>query len=134
MNSPELFYESWLDALRDDVRALGGAKAVGTVFWPEKSVDAAKNKLNDALNEDRRERLTDEQERYIIRSARERRGFSAALMYLCDETGFERPKERDPLDEAAQLQREFIESVRRHERIVEKLERLQVASAVRAVT
>lgn len=133
MTSPELFYESWLEALRDDVRSLGGSKVVGAVFWPEKSIDAAKNKLNDALNEERRERLTDEQERYIIRSAREKRGFSAALMHLCDETGFERPKERDPMDEAAQLQREFIDSVRRHERIVEKLERLQGAQALRAV-
>lgn len=130
MTSPELFYEGWLDALRDDVRTLGGAKAVGLALWPEKSIDAAKNKLNDALNEDRRERLTDEQERWIIRSAREKRGFSAALCYLCDDTGFERPKERDPLDEAAQLQREFIDSVRRHERIVEKLERLQSANVL----
>jgi hypothetical protein len=123
MTSPELFYESWLEALRDDVRAIGGAKVVGAALWPEKSIDAAKNKLNDALNEERRERLTDEQERWIMRSAREKRGFSAALYHLCDDVGFERPKERDPLDEAAQLQREFISAVQTLKHIEERLER-----------
>ena len=126
MTSPELFYESWLEALRDDVRALGGAKVVGAQFWPEKSVEAAKNKLNDALNEERRERLSDEQERWIFRAAKERRGFSAALFFLCDDAGFKRPEPKDPMSEAAQLQRDFIQAVRTLKHIEERIARADV--------
>ncbi len=63
--------------------------------------------LADKLNAGRRERLSDEQERLLIRLAREKRGFSATLAYLCDETGFERPKAIAPADKAAQLMRDF---------------------------
>lgn len=128
----ELFYEGWYEGLRDDVRALGGTKAVGCLLFPEKDPLAARNKLNDALNAERRERLTQEQETMVIRLARERRGYSAALYWLCDEAGFERPAPRDPLDEAAELQREFIDSVKRQERIAARLEALTQAP-IRAV-
>lgn len=128
----ELFYEGWYEGLRDDVRAIGGTKAVGCLLFPEKDPLAARNKLNDALNAERRERLTQEQETMVIRLARERRGYSAALYWLCDEAGFKRPEPRDPLDEAAELQREFIESVNRQERIAARLEALTQAP-IRAV-
>jgi hypothetical protein len=127
VNSPELFYEDYDAALRDDVQAIGGAKAVGMLLWPEKDPLAARNKLNDSLNVERRERLTHEQESFIKRKAREVRGFSAALYCECDETGFKRPEPRDPLDEAAQLQREFIHSVEMQKRIAAKLEALTQA-------
>lgn len=131
MNTPELFYESWLDALKDDVRAIGGAKIVGCMFWPEKDPLAARNKLNDSLNPERREALTDEQERMIMRLAKEKRGFSAGLYFLCDDIGFERPKARDPQDEAAALQRQFIEAVRLSQNIATKLEALTQPRMVR---
>lgn len=122
---PDLFYESWEDALRDDVRALGGSKVVAASLWPEKTDPiAARNKLNDAMNTERRERLTQEQELFIMRRAKEVRGFSAAMFFLCDEVGTERPKSKDPQDETAALQREFIESVRRNERILHRMEAL----------
>jgi len=132
MNVPDLFYEDFNAALRDDVQALGGAKAVGMLLWPEKDPLAARNKLNDTLNAERRERLSHEQEQMIMRKAREIRGFSAALYSLCDEAGFKRPEPRDPLDEAAQLQREFIASVEIQKRIASKLEAL-TQSPIRAV-
>jgi hypothetical protein len=94
----EAFYEGFYDALRDDVQACGGGKVVGHWFWPEKSVEAARARLADALNPERRERLSDEQERLIMRRAREARGFSAAICFLCDDTGFERPKALPPKD------------------------------------
>lgn len=111
MTGEELFYEGWLAALRDDVQALGGAKVVGPWFKPDLAVLAARNWLNDTLNGNRRERLADTQERLIIRRAREKRGFSAALCFLCDDTGFERPKAIRPEDEQAELQRRFIQAV-----------------------
>lgn len=124
-NGPELFYESWEEALKDDIKALGGTKVVGKLLWPDLEVDTARNRLNDRLNPERRERLSDTQERMIMRSSREARGFSAAMFYLADETGFERPKPRAPRDEMTELQRQFVDSVKLQARIAERIERLQ---------
>lgn len=123
-DQPALFYDSFLEALRDDVNACGGPKTVGEWFWPDKSVEARRNAVNDRLNEERRDRFTSEQEQLIKRRAREARGFSAALCFECDDAGFERPRPLNPADEAAELQRMFIESVRHQERIAERLERI----------
>lgn len=119
-----LFYEDYYAALRDDVGALGGAKTVAVWFWPEKDPLAARNKLNDTLNPDRREHLTDEQERMIMRRVREVRGYSAALAFICDDTGFDRPHPIEPADEVAGLQRAFIESVQMQRAIADRIERL----------
>jgi hypothetical protein len=122
---PELFYESWEEALKDDIKALGGTKAVGKMLWPDLDIDLARNRLNDRLNTDRRERLSDTQERMIMRRSREARGFSAAMFYLVDDTGFERPKSRAPRDEMTELQRQFVDSVKQQAKIVERIEHLQ---------
>lgn len=127
---PELFYESELEALRNDVNALGGTKTVGHWFWPEKSPEAARNMVNDRLNAEKRDRFSDEQRRLIIRKAREGRGFSATLIFLCDDTGFERPRPRDPGDEREQLQRAFIESVQLQRALLERLERLPAGTVL----
>ena len=127
MKQEELFYDSYLEALRDDVNVCGGPKEIGRWFWPEKSIDAARNMVNDRLNSDRRDRFGDDQERLIMRKARERRGFSAAISFVCDDTGFERPKPKEPEDERARLQREFIAAVNRQERLIEEIRRLPVA-------
>lgn len=124
MDQPKLFYESELDALREDVEACGGSKAVGSWFWPDKSVEASRNEVNARLNTERRERFTDDQKRLIMRRAREKRGFSAAVFYICDDTGFERPRAVNPADEAAQLQRAFLDSVSEQRHILERMEKL----------
>lgn len=121
---PQLFYDSELEALRDDVNALGGPKEIGRWFWPEKSLEAARNMVNDRLNAERRDRFSDDQRRLIIRKAREKRGFSATLFYLCDDTGFERPRPRDSADEQAQLVRVVQEATATLKNATERLERL----------
>lgn len=123
-NGPELFYESWEEALKDDIKAMGGTKVVGKLIWPDLEMEIARNRLNDRLNPERRERLNDSQERMIMRGAREARGFSAAMFFLADETGFERPKSMAPQDEVAELQRQFINAVHQSQRIAERLDRL----------
>jgi hypothetical protein len=107
----QLFYEDWLSALRDDVQAIGGNKVVGGVFWGALPADEAGRKLATKLNGQRPERLSAEQERFIMRQAREVRGFSAALYFLCDDVGFERPKALNPEDEKQKLQRELVAAV-----------------------
>src|SRR3990167_4548564 len=104
-SGPALFYESLQDALREDARALAGgsrawAKVVGRLLKPEiADPEVAARWLDDRLNPNRRERLTDDQERYLMRESARARGWSAALCYICDEAGFERPKRRDPAEE-----------------------------------
>jgi hypothetical protein len=101
----KLFQEGWCQALRDDCIAIGGgkknwAKELGPRMFPEKGEDEkAANTLHDKLNPDRRDRLTDEQERWIMREAGRIRGFSAANDYLQDEINFERSKPKDPKEQ-----------------------------------
>lgn len=133
MTQPALWYEDYAEALRDDVRALGGAKSVGVLLWPEKDADAARNKLNDCCNPERRDRLSTEQEHLLIKRAREVRNYSALLYYTCDETGFDRPSAKNVQDETAQLQREFIDSVRRSEIVAKRLEALTRSPMQQAV-
>lgn len=129
---PELFYESWEDALKDDVRALGGTKAVGVMLWPEleERPEKASSRLSDRIAPDRRERLSDEQERMIMRQAREKRGWSAAMCFLADDCGFERPLARAPQDEMAALQRSFMASVCAQESMLLRMERLAGVDSV----
>lgn len=51
------FYEGPEDALRAAVQALGGAKKVGTLLWPDKGVDNASRLLLDCINPSRAEKL-----------------------------------------------------------------------------
>lgn len=130
---PELFYDSYLEALRDDVNAVGGPKAVGETFWPEKSVEARRNSVNDRLNSDKRDRFSDEQERYIMRAAKRARGFSAAICFIADDTEFERPKPRSADDDRAQALRTIAAASGDLKRALEVIERVGIPmSGVRA--
>ena len=52
-----LFVETVNEALREIVKALGGAKKVAAQLRPQKTVDEAARWLLDCLNPERRERL-----------------------------------------------------------------------------
>lgn len=131
----ELFYESYLEALKDDVKAIGGSKAVGQKFWPElQNVEIQRGRVNDRLNPDKRDRFTDDQERYIMREAVAVRGYSAAVCFICDEVNLERPKAKSREDEVARLQREFIDAVKNSQRLGERLERLATMPPLQAIT
>jgi hypothetical protein len=130
VTQPALFYDSYLEALRDDVNAIGGPKEVGHTFWGEKEIVAARNAVNDRLNAEKRDRFTDEQERYIIRAAKRKRGFSAALYFICDDTEFERPAAKSPDDERAAALRTIADASRELKRALDTIERLQPAGPV----
>ncbi len=128
-----LFYENYRAALREDCKAIGDstqawAKVVGKILFPEISDPTeAGRRLNDKTNPHREDRLSDEQERLIMRLAREKRGFSAALDFICDDTEFERTKPRDRRDEAAELQARFERGLAELRQITERQERLAQA-------
>ena len=124
MSQPSLFYESFTDAIRDVVRACGGAKVVGSKLWPEKSPDAASRLLADCLNEHRAERLSPEHLLMLARMGKDI-GCHAILHYQCQEVGYSMPNPIEPRDEAAELQRQYIEASKALIRMSERIERLR---------
>jgi hypothetical protein len=126
-------WESRADALRDDVKALGGAKEVGAWFIPEKSVEAQRNYVNDRISENRRERFQEDQVELIMRRAIDKRGYSAALWHECDVLGVERPKAKDPESERDRAMRSFVAATKSLERSIEEVKRLGVAIPLRSI-
>jgi hypothetical protein len=126
MKSPtmSLFHESLNEALNDCIRACGGGKQVAVRLWPEKAPDAAHRLLLDCLNADRPQHLTPEQLVLVLRLAREK-GCHIGATYLMHELGYDDPKPIEPRDEAADLQRAFMQSVEQQRQILARMERLQ---------
>lgn len=112
------------DALIACVKALGGSKQVGLKLWPEKTMEAAQRHLLACLNEDKPERLSPEQLVLLMRMARER-GFHLVMQHLAETLGYAEPQPVEPRDEAAELQRQYIESARTLAKMAERIERLQ---------
>lgn len=119
-------FDSFLEGLRDDVKALGGSTSVGKWFIPEKSQDAQRNYVNDRLSSERLARFSDEQIELIMRRSVTLRGYSAAHLYLCDSLGTERPKAKNPETERERAMERFRESAALVKSAVEDLKRLGV--------
>lgn len=124
-----LFYDGYRAALREDCKAIepspAWAKVVGKMLFPEivDPVEAGR-RLNDKTNPNREDRLSDEQERLIMRLAVEKRGFSAAHDYVSDEIGMERGKAKDRRDEALELQSRAERTLADFKQTMDRYERL----------
>ncbi|WP_186211140.1 hypothetical protein [Burkholderia gladioli] len=82
------FYEGPEDALKAAVQALGGAKKIGPMLWPDKSTDTAARLLLDCLNPARSEKLDLSQTMMVFRLARDA-GYFAPFQWFALEIGFE---------------------------------------------
>lgn len=118
-----LFYDTYEDAIRDCVTALGGFKRVGATLWPAMPADDAGRKLSACLNTDKREKLDLGELRLIRREAR-KAGIHILAHYEARDAGYSEPQPLNPEDEAAQLQREFIASVKALEAIQARMGRV----------
>lgn len=118
-----LFYEKWQDAVRDLVRCAGGSKAVAGKLWPHKPVDEAQRLLADCLNDDRPARLDPDRLFMLMRLGREV-GFHGLMRHIASDAGYTEPAPRDPRDEMADLQRQFITAVKQSQHIADRIERL----------
>jgi len=123
MDQQRLIFDDVLDALGEVVRALGGAKAVGSAMRPELPMDQAAQWMRDCLNANRRERFDPPQVLWILRHGREA-NCHAAMHFMCDECGYARPAPLDPRDELAELQRRFIAAAGDVRAIGDRIERL----------
>lgn len=82
------FYEGVEDALSACVRALGGAKVVGAILWPDKPMEEARTLLLNCLNPNRKEKLDYTQIIWVFREAK-RVGFYAGFQWFARECEFE---------------------------------------------
>lgn len=122
MNDP-LLYEDELDAARDAVKHLGGAKKVGPLIWPDKAPDTAARYLLDCLNGSRAERLSPSQLLLLMRLAREV-GFHGLAGYMLREAGYAPPVPVEPQTEAEVLTRRMAAIVGEFSALTNRLERL----------
>jgi hypothetical protein len=111
-----MFYETYEDAIRDTVTALGGFKRTGAMLWPAMPADDAGRKLAACLNTEKREKL-DLGELRLIRHAARKAGVHILASYENRDAGYAEPQPLVPEDEIALLQRDFIKAVDRLEEI-----------------
>lgn len=120
----DLFVESIDDALRDAVRAAGGAKAVGATLFPSKGVEAAGRYLLDCLNPSRAEHLTPEQMLHVLRIARDA-GYHGAKHWLDAAAGYAPTPPVDRDDQRAELARTIAAAGETLRRAVAALDRIE---------
>jgi hypothetical protein len=129
MSQMQLWFDTYQDAIRATVMALGGYKHVGTMLKPSMPADAAARWLNDTLNPEKREKL-DIAELALIRKEARRRGIDTLATYEMREAGYADPQPLVIEDEAARLQREFVEAVRSLKSIEIRMDQLATLRAV----
>ena len=117
-----MFVDDLNEAIRATINALGGMKAVGVELKPERPAIEAGKWLADCLNPSKADKIGPEQLAYIRRKARAA-GCHILAAFEAQDAGYAPPQPIAPEDEAAQLQREFIASVKALEAIQQKLAR-----------
>lgn len=110
-NSCEVFAspvaEDIYEALRDAVRALGGAKAVGHRLRPEKAMGGVERWLLDCLNPERDHKLDPEQVVLIARWSCEV-GHHGLMAFIAGSSGYTQPQPRALADQLVQAQQRAI--------------------------
>lgn len=105
-----LWHDTFRDALRDLVSALGGFKKVGARLWPAKPVDEAGRHLADCLNAAKPHKLSLEEIEWLLCEGR-RVHCHIGMYYLTNKANYEEPKAVDPETAVQRLQREFVMAV-----------------------
>lgn len=119
MEQLPLVVDTLNDAIRDTARILG-VKRIAKELWPSKGEEAAARYLNDCLNPDREQKLSGEEILHVARRGREV-GCYLITSFICADTGFAPPMPIDPDNQRAELQRQFIESTARLERLAGRI-------------
>lgn len=130
MDQNPLFTEDLYTALDDVCRAYGGYKKIAGVLWPK--VATGYNKLKNKLNADHHENFNPDELLHLLSIGREL-GCHTALYFMCDETGYERPKPAAPKSKRAELLELDAKLADRRAQIARDLDRLEAAEVLRAV-
>lgn len=130
MQSEMPFFEGPEDALRAAVQALGGAKQVGVMLWPDKSADAAARQLLDCLNHSRPEKLELTQIMRVFALAKDA-GCNAPFAWFAGEVGYD-VKPVTKAEEIDRLTSVVEQSSKNLSAALAALERIQRGANVRA--
>lgn len=123
------FFESPEDALRAAVQALGGAKKVGAMLWPDKTIDNAGRQLLDCLNASRAEKLELSQIMRVLSWAKDA-GFHAPFAWLAGEVGYEaRPiTKAEEVDRLTQVVEQSSKTLAAAVAALERMQRVRAAA------
>lgn len=122
-----LIHETITEAAEEVIKAAGGFKKVGPMFFGDISPDLAAGRLRDKINRDRRETLGPDQLMTLIKLGRQI-GCKALINFITHEAGYADAQPIDPEDEVARLQREFIESTKALTALASKIELLNTTT------
>lgn len=132
MDQTPLFHEDLNSALGYLISALGGNKQVGAALWPSMSPEKAGRKLADCLNDNHQQKFSPDDIVWLLSEGR-KAGVHSVMAYLCQECGYSDPQPIEPENEAAELQRQFIQGVSTLGAILKRAEKLNLP-AVKAVS
>lgn len=121
-----LFHEDLAGALNHLISALGGPKKVGSAMWPSiTNPEKAGRKLSDCLNDNHLQKFSPDDVMWLLREGR-KAGIHSAMAFINEECGYAAPQPVDPENEAAALQRQFIQSVKQQAEMLKRMERLSL--------
>lgn len=116
------FFESAESATKHAIQASGReVKDVAHALWPDKTVEAARTALSNALNEHRSERLTADQHIFIARYT----GRHDWLYYACQQLSHSRPTPVTPAEQAAELQQALFETADQMRSLLDRVSALK---------
>jgi hypothetical protein len=121
----ELFHEDLNAALTHVITALGGMKRVGVELWPSQPADQAGRKLANCLNGAHAQELHPTEVLWILAEGR-KKGVHTAMAYISRECGYADPQPVEPEDEAAELQRQFIQAQQQMTQMLKRMEKLNL--------
>lgn len=124
------FYEGPEDALRAAVQALGGAKKVGPMLWPDKGIDTSARLLLDCINPSRAEKLEITQIMRVFALAKEA-GCHSPFAWFAGEVGYD-VKPITKAEEVDRLTAVVEQSSKTLAAAVAALERIQRGNLARA--
>lgn len=127
MTQSEMFNTSFADALRDTVNQLGGAKKVGLMLWPSKTMEAAQRELLQCLDPSKDRKLSLEEIDLLIEAGR-KEGIHATAKYFENRFGY-RLMVVQPKDELAELNRQTQSKIDELKDLLAKRERAQLRAA-----
>lgn len=133
MDQIPIFHEDLNEALKHLVNALGGPKVVGDAMWPAmQNPEKAGRKIADCLNNNHQQKFSPDEIIWLLCEGR-KVGIHSAMAWIAGECGYAPPQPIEPEDEAAALQRQFIQSVKQQSEMLKRMERLSLPCAVKAV-
>jgi hypothetical protein len=117
------FFESSEAATKHAIQASGrDMKEVAKALWPDKTVDAGRTALLNALNENRSERLTAGQHIFIAKHC----GRFDWLYFVCHQLSHTRPIAVTPAEQVAELQQLLFRKAAELKPVLEQIEKLRV--------